>query len=91
MENTINKLIESKNLYDRADLIKLALSKDVNKNAVEAEIASKNDTSTKRYETAKEKFEAEQNIYYNSANENETYVLDKHIDKIVAILEKAGL
>jgi hypothetical protein len=91
MENTINKLIETKNLYDRADLIKLALSKDVNKNLVEAEIASKDEASLKRFETAKEKFDAEQAIYFNSSNENKTVVVDKHIDKIVSILEKAGL
>jgi hypothetical protein len=91
MENTINKLIETKNLYERADLIKLALSKDVNKNLVEAEIASKDEASLKRFETAKEKFDAEQAIYFNSSNENKTVVVDKHIDKIVSILEKAGL
>ena len=91
MENTINKLIETKNLQERADLIKLALSKDVNKNLVEAEIASKDEASLKRFETAKEKFDAEQAIYFNSSNENKTVVVDKHIDKIVSILEKAGL
>ena len=91
MENTINKLIETKNLQERADLIKLALSKDVNKNLVEAEIASKDEASLKRFETAKEKFDAEQSIYFNSSNENKTVVVDKHIDKIVSILEKAGL
>ena len=91
MENTINKLIETKNLQERADLIKLALSKDVNKNLVEAEIASKDEASLKRFETAKEKFDAEQAIYFNSSNENKNTVLDKHIDKIVSILEKAGL
>lgn len=48
MENTINKLIETKNLHERADLIKLALSKDVNKNLVEAEIASKDEASLKK-------------------------------------------
>lgn len=91
MENTINKLIETKNLHERADLIKLALSKDINKNLVEAEIASKDEASLKRFETAKEKFDAEQAIYFNSSNENKTVVVDKHIDKIVSILEKAGL
>lgn len=91
MENTIETLIEKKGLYERADLIKLALSKDVNKNLVEAEIASKDEASLKRYQTAKEKFDAEQSIYFNSSNENKNTVLDKHIDKIVSILEKAGL
>ena len=91
MQNTIETLIEKKGLYDRADLIKLALSKNVNKNLVEAEIASKDEASLKRFETAKEKFDAEQSIYFNSSNENKTAVVDKHIDNIVSILEKAGL
>lgn len=89
-EQLINETINKLGVSDKANLIKSALSKDVNKQSLEADNASKNESSRTRYQRAKEKFEDEKRIFESSQKVNALASLEKSVKAISQKLEALG-
>lgn len=86
----IEKVISKLGVSDKANLIKSALSKDINKKQLEADNTAKNESSKARFDKARAKWEDEKRIFESSQKVNALSALEKSIKTISSKLEALG-
>lgn len=86
----IETIINRNNADNKANLIKDALTKPINSNAIEAEYLKRKEVSEERFNKQKAIFDKELEIYNNSNYTNSEIVLDKHTKSIITKLEALG-